>query len=228
MQYDISNDHPHYKTDGLLNYGGMAVSQDSNGQSNRERILAAAQSLMAEKGIKKTSLADIARAVGISKGTLFYHFASKDDLVNDILADHFTNLVNMTKEHLPQHLEKKTPSQILQMLFDQFTGDLEITRLDLYLLQEGIQGNDNINEKFMQRKRNWRQVIAEDLETLFHISNPVHVSALSAMILAIIDGLALQILVEPGSINTAEITATLAEMIDLLASREGTGNGQLP
>ncbi|NLB53646.1 MAG: helix-turn-helix transcriptional regulator, partial [Syntrophomonadaceae bacterium] len=42
--------------------------------------------LMAEKGIIKTSLADIAREVGISKGTLFYHFASKDDLVNDILA----------------------------------------------------------------------------------------------------------------------------------------------
>lgn len=223
MQYDISNDHPHYETDGLLKYGGMAVSQDNNGQSNRERILAAAQSLMAEKGIKKTSLADIARVVGISKGTLFYHFASKDDLVNDILADHFTNLVSMTKEHLPQHLENKTPSQILQMLFDQFTGDLEITRLDLYLLQEGIQGNDNINEKFVQRKRNWRKVIAEDLETLFQISNPVHVSALSTMILAIIDGLALQILVEPGSINTAEITATLAEMIDLLASREGYG-----
>lgn len=199
------------------------MSQDNNGQSNRERILAAAQSLMAEKGIKKTSLADIARVVGISKGTLFYHFASKDDLVNDILADHFTNLVSMTKEHLPQHLENKTPSQILQMLFDQFTGDLEITRLDLYLLQEGIQGNDNINEKFMERKRNWRKVIAEDLETLFQISNPVHISALSAMILAIIDGLALQILVEPGSIDTAEITATLAEMIDLLASREGAG-----
>ncbi|NLO01890.1 MAG: helix-turn-helix transcriptional regulator, partial [Bacteroidales bacterium] len=45
--------------------GGRAVSHDNN---NREKILAAARMLMAEKGIMKTSLADIAREVGISKG----------------------------------------------------------------------------------------------------------------------------------------------------------------
>jgi len=193
------------------------VSHDNN---NREKILAAARILMAEKGIKKTSLADIARAVGISKGTLFYHFASKDDLVNDILADHFTNLVDIAKAHLPQHLKNNNPAQILKMIFEQFTNDLDITRLDLYLLQEGIQGNENINQKFLERKRYWRKVIADDLETVFGITDPVYSSALGAMLLAIIDGLALQILVEPGSVNLEEISSTLAEMITLLASAE--------
>ncbi|HQA07186.1 MAG TPA: TetR/AcrR family transcriptional regulator [Syntrophomonadaceae bacterium] len=193
------------------------MSHDNN---NREKILAAARILMAEKGIKKTSLADIARAVGISKGTLFYHFASKDDLVNDILADHFTNLVDIAKAHLPQHLKNNNPAQILKMIFEQFTNDLDITRLDLYLLQEGIQGNENINQKFLERKRYWRKVIADDLETVFGITDPVYSSALGAMLLAIIDGLALQILVEPGSVNLEEISSTLAEMITLLASAE--------
>lgn len=193
------------------------MSHDNN---NREKILAAARMLMAEKGIKKTSLADIAREVGISKGTLFYHFASKDDLVNDILADHFTNLVNITKQYLPHHLKNNAPSKILEMLFDLFTNDYDITRLDLYLLQEGIQGNENINQKFLERKRNWRKAIAEELETSFKIKDPMHLSALSTMLLAMIDGLAIQVLVEPGSVNSDEVASTLAEMIKLLASAE--------
>lgn len=196
----------------------------SHENNNREKILAAAKLLMAEKGIKKTSLADIARAVGISKGTLFYHFASKDDLVNDILAEHFTNQVDLAKARLPQHLENNSPCQILKMIFEQFTSDLDITRLDLYLLQEGIQGNENINQQFMERKRNWRKVIAEDIRTVFGITDPVYSSALGAMILAIIDGLALQILVEPDSVNIDEISSTLAQMITLLASAESHRN----
>lgn len=193
------------------------MSHDNN---NREKILAAARSLMAEKGIMKTSLADIAREVGISKGTLFYHFASKDDLVNDILADHFTNLVNITQQYLPHHLEDDKPSQVLEMVFNLFISDHDITRLDLYLLQEGFQGNENINNKFMERKRNWRRYIAEELERSFGIKDPLHLSALSTMLLAMIDGLAIQLLVEPGSVNSNEIALTLAEMIKLLASAE--------
>jgi len=193
------------------------LSHDNN---NREKILAAARSLMAEKGIMKTSLADIAREVGISKGTLFYHFASKDDLVNDILADHFTNLVNITQQYLPHHLEDDKPSQVLEMVFNLFISDHDITRLDLYLLQEGFQGNENINNKFMERKRNWRRYIAEELERSFEIKDPLHLSALSTMLLAMIDGLAIQLLVEPGSVNSNEIALTLAEMIKLLASAE--------
>lgn len=193
------------------------MSHDNN---NREKILAAARTLMAEKGIMKTSLADIAREVGISKGTLFYHFASKDDLVNDILADHFTNLVNITQQYLPHHLEDDKPSQVLEMVFNLFISDHDITRLDLYLLQEGFQGNENINNKFMERKRNWRRYIAEELERSFGIKDPLHLSALSTMLLAMIDGLAIQLLVEPGSVNSNEIALTLAEMIKLLASAE--------
>jgi len=200
-----------------VTHGGTAVSHDSN---NRRKILEAARLLMAEKGIKKTSLADIARAVGISKGTLFYHFASKDDLVNDILADHFTNLVDIAKAHISQHLEKDNPAQAFKMIFEQFTSDMDITRLDLYLLQEGIQGNENINQKFLERKRNWRKVIAEEFEKVFGITDPVYSSALGAITLAIIDGLALQILVEPGCVNIDEISNTMARMMTLLASAE--------
>src|SRR5579884_61426 len=48
----------------------------------RERlILQAAEELLLERGYHDMSIDDIAARVGISKGTVYLHFASKDDLV---------------------------------------------------------------------------------------------------------------------------------------------------
>jgi AcrR family transcriptional regulator len=46
-----------------------------------ERILEAARELLAEHGLRRTSLADIARAAGVSEATLYRRFASRDDLL---------------------------------------------------------------------------------------------------------------------------------------------------
>lgn len=46
----------------------------------REKILDAAESLFASHGFEGASMQQIARAAGISKATIFHHFASKQDL----------------------------------------------------------------------------------------------------------------------------------------------------
>lgn len=55
-------------------------------QDNRERIINAANRLFYIKGYNQTSFADVADEVGISKGNLHYHFRSKDDLLEAIIA----------------------------------------------------------------------------------------------------------------------------------------------
>ncbi|HET9948990.1 MAG TPA: TetR/AcrR family transcriptional regulator [Longimicrobiales bacterium] len=52
----------------------------------RERILDAAQALVLERGFAATSVDDIQKAAGISRGTFFYHFPSKDALARALLA----------------------------------------------------------------------------------------------------------------------------------------------
>ncbi len=47
----------------------------------REEILDSAQTLLTEKGYAAMSMDDLAAQVGISKPTLYSHFATKDDLV---------------------------------------------------------------------------------------------------------------------------------------------------
>ena len=54
-------------------------SQRSNSRS--EALLEASAELFAVQGFKATSMRDIAGAVGMLPGSIYYHFASKDDLL---------------------------------------------------------------------------------------------------------------------------------------------------
>jgi AcrR family transcriptional regulator len=55
----------------------------------RQRIEAAAIHLFVEKGVAETTVRDIARAVDISEGALYRHFASKEDLVWQLFERHY-------------------------------------------------------------------------------------------------------------------------------------------
>lgn len=48
----------------------------------REEIINEAVRLFAEKGFRSTSVNDILAAVGIAKGTFYYHFKSKEEVLN--------------------------------------------------------------------------------------------------------------------------------------------------
>ena len=45
-----------------------------------ETILTVSTKLFLEKGFDKTSMRDIAEAANVSKGAIYHHFKSKDDL----------------------------------------------------------------------------------------------------------------------------------------------------
>lgn len=47
----------------------------------RQRILTAAASVLRERGFAETTTKEIARAAGISEGSIYNHFASKTDLI---------------------------------------------------------------------------------------------------------------------------------------------------
>lgn len=53
--------------------------------SKREQILDTSLSLFLEKGFDKTSINDILDASGIARGTLYYHFISKEAIMDAII-----------------------------------------------------------------------------------------------------------------------------------------------
>lgn len=57
-----------------------ATADNTVGQNRRDEVLERAGELMAAKGYDGTSMRDIARAVGMLPGSLYYHFPSKEAL----------------------------------------------------------------------------------------------------------------------------------------------------
>lgn len=53
--------------------------------TTRDRIAAEADRLFYERGYEHTSFADIADAVGISRGNFYYHFKSKDEILDEVI-----------------------------------------------------------------------------------------------------------------------------------------------
>ncbi len=61
------------------------VSEREPKAAPRRRLLDAAAELFSTKGYAETSLRDIAGAVGIKAGSVYYHFRSKDELYTEVL-----------------------------------------------------------------------------------------------------------------------------------------------
>ena len=60
----------------------MVQKKKRNSKSdNKAKILKSAIRLIGENGVEGTSLSDIAKDVGISKGTLYYYYSTKSDIV---------------------------------------------------------------------------------------------------------------------------------------------------
>jgi AcrR family transcriptional regulator len=94
--------------------------------STRERILDAALDLFIEKGFDGTSLREIAAQLGFTKAALYYHFASKDDI---LMALHM-RLHEFGREALSQMGEEpaslRTWGQLMGHLVDQMLAQRKI------------------------------------------------------------------------------------------------------
>ena len=60
--------------------------QTMSAQATRQRIVTAADELFYQQGFEHTSFADIATRVNISRGNFYYHFKSKDEILDAVIA----------------------------------------------------------------------------------------------------------------------------------------------
>ena len=67
--------------------GAVKLSQRRKAET-RQGLLAAAYRVFAQRGYAQATIDDIAAACGVSKGAVYHHFASKEELFRALLADH--------------------------------------------------------------------------------------------------------------------------------------------
>ncbi|GAA0375605.1 TetR/AcrR family transcriptional regulator [Paenibacillus motobuensis] len=82
----------------------MRVVKDA--EERRNEILDAANELFAQKGFDGTSTNDILEKVGIARGTLYYHFKSKEDIMDALIERYSVRLIGAAQEIA---VDKSTP-----------------------------------------------------------------------------------------------------------------------
>ncbi|MEU3061135.1 TetR/AcrR family transcriptional regulator [Streptomyces subrutilus] len=80
-------------------------------QATRQKLYEAAVTLIAEKGFSATTVEEIAERAGVAKGTVYYNFASKNDLFEELLR-HGVGLLTASLRTAAEETEARGGSRV--------------------------------------------------------------------------------------------------------------------
>ena len=155
----------------------------------KSAILAHSVRLFCEKGVHETSIGDIAEATNLSKGTLYYHYKAKSDLVNDV-ADMHLIWVSDVMFTWVNGLERNCTDEVVLTLFDMLTTNETESRLHCVLLTYAV-SDETLIEKLRARYKEWRIML--EVGSL-KMASPYseRTRALSELFFTIVDGCMLE------------------------------------
>ena len=78
-----------------------------------QEILEAARAIFSQYGLKKTTMDDVAKAIGKGKSTLYYYYPGKNELFEAVVVDELKKSVRLTREAINS---KTTPKEKLKAL----------------------------------------------------------------------------------------------------------------
>lgn len=185
--------------------------KDNQATDTKQSILYAASKLITEKGVKNTSLADIAKEVGISKGTLYYYYSTKDDIIYDITDIHLKQITEELLSWIGTIENDATPEEILVVVFEKILKAETRGKLHLYLISDAAIGNNSLKERFKQRYREWRTTLEHGTRMVLK-DKKVNYEILSHIILAALDGFTIQQMIGVEKIPIKDIANILASV----------------
>ena len=164
----------------------LAVKQ----AEKRQQIIEAATEVIVQKGIDKTSLTDIAKAAGISKGSLYYYYATKTDLIFDITEAHINQISSNLFDIIENRPESSEWKDILNILFERIMAAETRGKLHLYLVQQAINGHDDLAERFRKKYHEWNAMIKAGFSKIDPEGS--NYTVLSTLIITALDGCLIQ------------------------------------
>ena len=150
----------------------------------KRKIFETSMKLFAEKGYDATSIEEITATVGVAKGTLYYHFSSKEEIFNFLIEEGIKllqNSIDIKTAKLDNYIDKIKAIILIQIkivikyedfitiMLSQFYGKEERNKRCQKLIYEYISKIEKIVEDGMQVgqiKKGNSNVIASEIYAL--------------------------------------------------------------
>lgn len=180
-------------------------------EKRRGDILEAAKRLFAERGFHATRMSDVAAAAGVSHGTIFWHFGSKEELFHELMDEEERAL----RLHIDEAVGDGTGNMFRRSVlatFEFFESDRDAVRL---LFRDPLV----LGERFDRHLGGIYEGFIDDIEKSISdaqragqvIDAPARVIAFS--VAALISGLALRRLVTDDGLPASEVADLVVTMI---------------
>jgi AcrR family transcriptional regulator len=144
----------------------MSKSKKTLPAKEQEIIIVAAQ-LFKEKGYRATTLEDIAAAVGMLKGSLYYYIRSKEELlylvVRDPIRQAYNRLEEIVNSEAPVRLKIAQAITNHMTLFHQHYPHIAVYLHDFHNLMQKLQKNAIETPKHYQRL--WAALLQQGVAT---------------------------------------------------------------
>jgi TetR/AcrR family transcriptional regulator, repressor for uid operon len=158
----------------------------------REKIIESAIECFAKTGFDRTKMEDIANIAGVSKGTLYLYFRSKEDLFYGICQNNLEKIkgqlndILVTKENLVSDAER---------FYDYFQKDIN-SRQNIVSLEMIVEAtrNPRLKRVLMQHRLNQHRVISDFIELQIRkgfVRKDIDKDAIASGLIGLYEGLAI-------------------------------------
>jgi len=170
-------------------------------------ILDAAEQLLQQRSLSEISLARIAESSGVSKGTLYYYYKNKSDLLFDI-TDRY--LSRQWEELIAWTENKEKDTSMHRLVSYVITRNVEASKLRLHLLDAAISGDEPLRQKILQRYQEFHTLIAQKIAER---TDKVSADDLTWLILTASDGIIVQKVLQNSALDIQAFIERSAELM---------------
>jgi AcrR family transcriptional regulator len=201
----------------------------SERRAARDELLAAALRVFARRGYREAGVDEIAAEAGYSKGALYWHFSSKAELLTALLDERIDapmrDRVALLASAPPEHdMSVEATHEFARQLDEQ----REAMLLEREYWTIAIR-DPELRARYAERQSELRDALAAALEDRGrHLGTPevgMQAGDLARIVMSIIGGLAVDELIEPGSVRPELLGEALALLYAGLVARAQARDG---
>lgn len=169
------------------------------------KILESATALLQEKSFNEVSLSEIAGKAGVTKGSVYYYYKNKDDIIYDIADGYLQTLYDDLIAWVENREKDTSLPRLLRYALTRGVDDPGKS-LRLHLTLDAIAGNEQIRQKLLKRYHTFRTVIGEKIAERRDQSSSEDGWYEGWLVLTVIDGLMIQKLLGNDDIDIEAFT----------------------